>query len=224
MPIAFFGEYQKEGIHSIFDIFKRLLIHKSLGKMERKQKLLAFLDSLHPLSDESFQALIEPMEEVSYIKGKLLTKKGEVENYLYLVLEGYQRAYFIHSGNEYTMAFSRPFTFSGIPASLITREPSKYNLGCITDSRFLRLSYDKLQELMLQNKEINDLIWKGTGEVLSRVSERYQDVLALSIEERFKKLMSDNAYLLHEIPRRDLAAYLNMDYTNFSKLVNRIRI
>ncbi|MDX1638216.1 MAG: hypothetical protein R3281_09615 [Balneolaceae bacterium] len=77
---------------------------------------------------------------------------------------------------------------------------------------------------MKQDHELERLIHRGTVEVLGRIGQRYHDLLALTIEERFKKFMAENAYLLQEIPRKELASYLNMDYTNFSKLMNRIRI
>ena len=43
-------------------------------------------------------------------------------------------------------------------------------------------------------------------------------------ESRFKKYTKRSPHLLNMIPQKDIASYLRIDPTNFSKLINTIKL
>jgi hypothetical protein len=71
---------------------------------------------------------------------------------------------------------------------------------------------------------INHIIRLGVTAALSGVLERLVELQCFSAEERYKKLLKRSPHILNLVPQKYLANYLGMDPTNFSKLVNKVRI
>lgn len=181
----------------------------------------AFFQQLHPVDDATLDAYLLLWEPFSVPKKTIMTFEGRTERYLYFVLEGLQKSYYLDDGKEHVIAFTYPPSFSGIPESFITQTPSRYFLETITDSRFFRISHQKHQEMMLENRSIETLFRKATELVLIGLVQRHYELMAFSIERRFREFMQRSPHLLNMAPHKDLASYLRIDPTNFSKLLNK---
>lgn len=186
--------------------------------------LEAFLKEIHPVEDEILQKYISHWKDYEEPRKTILTSAGKTERYLYFVIEGIQKSYYLNKGKEHVIAFTYPPSFSGIPDSFLIQKPSKYYLESITKSRFLRLSYESHQELMKTYPPIETLFRKTTEMILAGVLERHYELMAYTIEERFKVFLERSPHLLNLIPHKDLASYLRIDPTNFSKLLSTVRI
>jgi CRP-like cAMP-binding protein len=83
---------------------------------------------------------------------------------------------------------------------------------------------EELQRLMQKYQAIEILIRKGLSQTLSGVLERMTEVQCYSSEEKFKKLLQRSPHILQLVPHKYLANYLGIDPTNFSKLINKVKI
>src|SRR6478609_7941380 len=97
-------------------------------------KLYQYVNAIHPISDESWEAFVASWQPVSFKRKAVITSAGEVEKYLYFVVEGIQRGYCIHEEKEATIFFSYPHSFSGIADSFLLQKPSLQFLETITAS------------------------------------------------------------------------------------------
>ena len=59
---------------------------------------------------------------------------------------------------------------------------------------------------------------------MAGVLERLVELQCFSAEEKFRKLLRRSPHLLQLVPHKYLANYLGMDATNFSKLINKVKI
>jgi hypothetical protein len=64
----------------------------------------------------------------------------------------------------------------------------------------------------------------GLTHALAGVLERLVELECFSSEEKFKKLLHRSPHMLQLVPHKYLANYLGIEATNFSKLINKIRI
>jgi len=183
-----------------------------------------FLSKIHSIDEVVLDKYIAQWKKIELPKKHIMTTPGETEKYLYFVEEGIQKSYYLHDTKEHIIAFAYTPSFSGIPESFFTQTPSKYYLETITNSRLLRISYVKHQELMKEHRDIETLFRKTTELFLAGVIQRQHEIMALNMEERFNVFVKRSPYLLHMIPQKDLASYLRIDSTNFSKLINRVKI
>ena len=154
----------------------------------------------------------------------ILTAAGETERYLYFVLEGVQRAFYENDDKEATIVFTYPPSFSGVADSFLTQQPSHYFLETLTASRFLRTSFQQLNQLQQQFPGIQKLILRATALTLRGVLERQIEIQCFNAEEKFRKLLGRSPHVLQLIPHKYLASYLGLDATTFSKLLGTVRL
>lgn len=184
----------------------------------------AFFKAIHPVEDTIMDTYISHWTPYTLPKKTIMTAPGETERYWYFVVKGIQKAYHLHDNKEHVMAFTYAPSFTGIPESFFVQKPAKYFLETITDSEFVRISFDRHQELMREYRPIETLFRVATESLLIGLLERYHELMAYDIETRFKSFVKRSPHLLGTISQKDLASYLRMDATNFSKLINTIRI
>ena len=190
-----------------------------------KAELREFISKIHPLNEGDWLSFSSVWQPYAAKRKTLLTTAGETEKYLYFVLEGVQRSYYTgNRGEEATVVFTYPYSFSGVADSFLTQTPSVYFLETLTHSAFLRTSWHQVKELMEDVPAIKDLILKATAFALKGVLERQGELLCFTAEEKFRKLLTRSPQVLNLIPHKYLASYLGIDPATFSKLLGSVRI
>jgi CRP-like cAMP-binding protein len=178
------------------------------------------LQAIHPLEPAALESLLVGWQEVTFKRNELLTQPGQVQRDMLFILEGLQRSYYIKDGREFVIAFTYPPSFSGIPESFLTQQPSRYFLQAVTDGKMLKLPWERLEAACLQHPSVERLLRLATAQVLGGLVQRHYELLAFTMEERFLAFMERSAHLINIVPHKQLASYLGMDSTNFSKLLN----
>src|SRR5688572_22461791 len=187
--------------------------------------LQQFITAAYPLKGEALEQLTVIWQPFACKRKTILTTAGETERYLYFVLEGVQRGFYIgNDRQEATIVFMYPPSFSGIADSFLTQTPSRFFLETLTTSRFLRTSYQQIDQLMRQYPEILRMVLQLTGFVLKGVLERQIELQCFSAEEKFRTLLTRSPHVLQIIPHKYLASYLGIDATTFSKLLGSARL
>lgn len=188
-------------------------------------QLKKFTFAIQPLSDKAWDEFASGWQPFEAKRKTVLTTAGETEKYLYFVLEGVQRAFYLtDAGKEATLVFTYPFSFSGVADSLLLQIPSKYYFETLTQSIFIRTSYQQVETLMQTHHEFETLIRKAVSYSLAGVLERQIELQSFSAEEKFKTLFKRSPHLLNMIPHKYLSSYLGIDATNFSKLIKTVKI
>jgi len=189
------------------------------------QLLKRTIDAIHPLSASDWFAFSEHWKQEEIGKKQIVTAPGKIERNLYFVVEGVQRVFSLdESDRESTLLFTYAPSFGGIIDSLILQQPSRFYYETLGTSLFLTLSYEHLSRLPQVHPAINEFIKKALTLSLSGLLERMVELQSLTAEERFRKLLQRSPHILQLVPQKYLANYIGIDATNFSKLMNRIRI
>ena len=189
------------------------------------QQMRQLSQAVHPLSDESWETFAGLWEPLNVRRKELLTRAGEKERYLYFVFDGVQRVYYLDEmDREATLVFTYAPSFGGVLDALMLQTPSRYFYESLTPSSFLRAGADALFAAMSKHPDIEILVRKGVTSAMSGVLERLAEVQSFTAEERFRSLLKRSPHILQLVPHKYLANYLSIDATNFSKLINSIRI
>jgi CRP-like cAMP-binding protein len=189
------------------------------------QALLDFVGKIFPLPDNDLEAFSSIWETVTVKRKTVLRSPGETERNLYFVLEGVQRAFQVdEKGNEHTIVFTYPHSFSGVADSFLTQTPTTYFFETLTASTLLRTTHVQLFSLMEKSRAIERLILKTTAFALKGVIARQIELSSFSAEKKFTTLLHRSPHLLQIIPHKYLASYLGIDATTFSKLMGKIRL
>ena len=187
--------------------------------------LKQFVQQIHPLPEAELERFTANWQPLTVKRKTILTAAGETERYVYFVVEGLQRAFYIGEGNkEATIVFTYPPSFSGVADSFLTQTPSLYFLETLTASRFLRISYDEIDQLMKSSPLIQQFLFKVTAFALKGALHRHVELQCFTNEEKFRTLLQRSPHILNLVPHKYLASYLGMDATNFSKLLGSVKI
>lgn len=155
----------------------------------------------------------------------IISEARQVEKYLYFVTGGVQRVYYLDDdGREATVVLTYPFSFGGVADSFLCQQPSHYYYETLSPSTFLRTSHDELQTVRMEHASVDLLLQHASHYALSGVLERMVELQCFSSEEKFRKLLSRSPHILQLVPHKYLANYLGIDPTNFSKLINKVKI
>lgn len=191
--------------------------------MEALMKLEKVVKSMG-VDEDSWQAMSTCWSSIDIGRKQLLTRQGEIEKYIYFVLEGVQRAYVEHRDKDATLVFSYEGSFSGIVDSFLLQSSSKYFLETITASRMLRMHYNDYTRLISEYRSIDSWVRNALTHTLAGTLERNIELLSFSAEERFKILLTRSPHVLNLIPHKYLASYIGVDPTTFSKLLGKVRL
>lgn len=188
-------------------------------------QLQEMVNAIQPLSGQDWTAFAGLWKPFTAKRKEIITVAGEREPYLYFVVEGVQRVYYFDDeGREATLVFTYPPSFGGVLDAMMLKQPSRYVYETLTASVFLRAPYSEVEVLIKERPDIARMILTGLSHVISGQLERLVEVQCFSSEEKFRKLLARSPHILQLVPHKYLANYLGIDPTNFSKLINRIRI
>lgn len=189
------------------------------------QQLKQLVNGIHQLSDEDWEAFAAVWTRHVAKRKEPLTMAGEVEHYLYFVADGVQRVYYFDDQDrEATLVFTYCPSFGGVLDSFMLQQPSRYYYETLSPSVFLRAPFPELQRLMQTRPAIESMIREGLSHSMSGLLARLVELQCYTSEERFRKLLQRSPHILQLVPHKYLANYLGIDPTNFSKLLNKVRI
>ncbi len=183
-----------------------------------------YFNQIHKTDNAILEEYLSHWEEFSLPKNTIMTAEGSTQHHLLFVTKGLQKSYYLNNGKEHIIAFTYAPSFSGIPESFLTQKPSKYFLETITDSEFLRISYSKHKELILKHRQLETLFRVWTEQLLIGILDRYYELMAYDIETRFRNFLQRSPHMINMVSQKDLASYLRIDPTNFSKLIRNVQI
>lgn len=183
------------------------------------------IQQIHPITPEAWEDMSRIWVPFTAGRKELVTRQGEVERYIYLVLDGVQRVYYSDDkGREATILFTYTPSFGGVLDSFLLQGKSRYAYETLTPSQFLRTSYSEFTELRNRHHSIEAMVSRGLAGVVAGLEERLVEIQCFQAEDKFRSLLQRSPHILQLVPHKYLASYLGMDATNFSKLMNKVRI
>jgi CRP-like cAMP-binding protein len=193
--------------------------------MQQLEMLKKFMERVHPLTDEAAHDFYSIWTEHHVKRKEIITAAGDVEKYLYFVTDGVQRILYQDDQNrEGTIVFTYAPSFAGIIDSFFLQKPSAFYLESLTPSTFIRAPFDAVNACILKHHCISEAMRLGIYQAFSGVMERMVELQCFTSEEKFRQLLKRSPHILTLVPHKYLANYLGIDPTNFSKLINSVRI
>jgi CRP-like cAMP-binding protein len=188
------------------------------------EELRNYIAGIHPVSTELTEQFLSCWKVKKARKKEIVIRADSTTHFLHFTTKGIQKAFYTKDDKEYNVAFTYPFAFTCVPESFLTQKPSKYTFQCITDSEFLVISYSDFFNFINNHHEFETLLRKTLIGTLNGVVNRYHRLLTMSIEDRFVDFMRSSPQLINFISHKEIANYLKIDPTNFSKLLNSVKV
>lgn len=188
-----------------------------------KEVLRGLLPQAHLLSDEAVALLRPCLTAMKLPKHTLLIQDTRVERSAYLLYVGIARAYINTAAGEITFGFAREGQIINANAGYFSKTKGYENFHLLEDSQLLKIDLDRMQQLFLVNIEICNWARVITEVEAMAAEERRLDYILLRPEERYLKLLQEDASLLQRVPLKDIATYLGISAVSLSRIRARIK-
>lgn len=174
-------------------------------------------------SEEILNEMMSITEKVTFKKGEMILNMGDSQNYVYLILEGIVRSYYLDiNGNDITKAFMKENDFC-VGESLFEKEPSVQGFECLEDVTTLKFDSKKFKKIVLSDDVLiktyitfleNNLIYK---------MKRESSFQIMSGTERYINFHREYSDIEKRVNQSYIASYLGIAPESLSRIKRTIK-
>jgi CRP-like cAMP-binding protein len=194
----------------------------TLHNQMKHEKLVKFIEGNVSIERFDIDLIKNHFEPITVNKNVLLEKENRIANYLYFINSGYIRVFHVADGVEITTHINCQFNFITSFNSFITATPAQDNVVSITQSELLRISKKNLDSLYQHSQKWTAFCKYVYEQSLSFNEGRMNDMLALSAEKRYLKLMAMQPELIQHVPLQYIASYLGIKPESLSRIRRQV--
>jgi CRP-like cAMP-binding protein len=187
------------------------------------QNLYGYIKQFANVTLEEFEKMASLIEVFQFDKKQIITPKGQVEKYLYIVNTGLVRKFFYKNKYEIITQIAREQDLVCSSVSFLSQQPSEYIVEALEPCSVFALSYDNLQKIYSWSTHMDRL---GRLIILDWLLQKEiwdHDRLRHEPRERFVRFMKENSDLVQRVQQKYLASYLNMKPETFSRYKHLLR-
>jgi CRP-like cAMP-binding protein len=179
----------------------------------------AYVSQKAAVSDEEFAA-IEKVARVKKLRKKqYLLQEGDVCRDHCFITDGLLRTYSVDDkGKEHMLRFAKKDWWISDRESLLTGQPSRFNIDAIEDSTVLLFEKKQMDELVEKlpgfNRMINDILNKSFITSQNRIHE----AISNTSEEKYHHFVSSYPDFALRVPQAMIASYLGIAPETLSRL------
>jgi CRP-like cAMP-binding protein len=185
--------------------------------------LFQMVQKFGKLTRAEFDQLTPYFQMRYFDKKTVLLQKGEVEDYLSVVVKGLVRKYVRVRGNEITLQLATEGHMVQSEVSFHMRTPSDVTLETLEPTALICMNYAGVQEALEKVPNAEEFGRLIITYMFIKKDARYYSQLKNSTRERFLEYMTVHPHMLQRIPQKILASYLNIKPETFSRLKHLLR-
>ncbi len=151
-------------------------------------------------------------------KGDYLLREGTTCRHVGFVEEGLFLFFILANGQEritYTVGENGFLTSLW---SFLQQKPARENIRCVQKGRVWLISQPELLRLQQQVVGFQEFYTRLLEKEICCIEESRYDLIALTAEERYEKLLRESPHLLQQIPLHYLAALLGITGRHLSRI------
>ncbi len=177
----------------------------------------------HLLSDYAVDLIRDCLTVVTFPKGYLLMHVDAIFENAYIIRQGIIRSFAYKEDKEITFGFSREGDIITASLGYLSKEKSYENFQLLEDTTLYQINLQKMKQLYGSNLEICNWSRVITEIEAIKTEKRLLDLLFLTPEERYIKLMRVDKALFNRVPLKEIASYIGISAISLSRIRGRIK-
>ncbi len=177
----------------------------------------------HLLSDYAIDLIKDCLSVVTFPKSYLLMHMDAVFENAYIIRQGMIRSFAYKEEKEITFGFSREGDIITASLGYLSKEKSYENFQLLEDTTLYQINLQKMKQLYGSNLEICNWSRVITEIEAIKTEKRLLDLLFLTPEERYVKLMRVDKALFNRVPLKEIASYIGISAISLSRIRGRIK-
>jgi CRP/FNR family transcriptional regulator, anaerobic regulatory protein len=156
-------------------------------------------------------------------KNELVVEEGKVSKQIGFVESGMFQYFVLKDGEERTTYVSIEGTFLASLLSFVAGAPALENIRAITDASISLITKTELKRLVNEMPSFKTFYIGLLEQALCGIDESRHDLIVLSGEQRYEKMLKKEPHLLQQIPLQYLASMLGVTPRHLSRIRSNIR-
>ncbi|MGC3943712.1 MAG: Crp/Fnr family transcriptional regulator [Chryseolinea sp.] len=156
-------------------------------------------------------------------KDELVVTEGKVSRHIGIVESGMFQYYVVKDGDEITSYVSVENTWLASVMSFVAEKPSLENIRALTKGAVFMISKTDLKKLVNDVPPFKDFYIALLEQSIVGIDESRHDLIVLSADQRYAKLLKKQPHLLQMIPLQHLASMLGITPRHLSRIRSTIR-
>lgn len=186
------------------------------------EKLQRYFENIG-FSGEVLHKILDSFTLQVYKKNDFFVEYGKTSKHLGFVESGMFQYYVIKDGEEITTYVSIENTFVASLLSFVSQAPSRESVRALTDGKVCLLSRTALQLLQREVPAFKDFYIKLLEGAICGIDDSRHDLIVLTAEQRYEKMLRDEPHHLQQIPLQYLASILGVTPRHLSRIRKNIR-
>ena len=193
--------------------------------MQIAKKFYSYLSKFVPITREEFKEFMEPyLIERRFERKEIVSKEGEVEEYLNFIVKGVARKYYLQGMDEVNTQISHEGHLIHAQESFHSRQPSEYYVETVEPTVFVSITYDDLEKLYAQHAKLERLGRLVITYTMVQKDRWQMQMVKLSPRDRFLFFVERHPDLLQRVPQKHLASFLNIQPETFSRFKHLVKL
>lgn len=156
-------------------------------------------------------------------KNHQLMEQGKVVKKLYFLNRGVVRLFRVHRDQEFTLGLVSTHDFVSTPLYLQNGHLSTCGLEALTPLEVLEWSKADFLAIKSSINHAERIEMAIMDRLLTWIQDSQIDVMCLTAEERYQKLLHTQSELFQQIPLKYIASYLGIHQDSLSRIRKLIR-
>lgn len=186
-------------------------------------QLKEIINRILPITEEDWNAISPFFQEKEFATNEFVLKKGEISQYIIFINKGAFRSFYENDDLvETNLLLKSENEFITEYESFISQQASKLSIQALEDSQVILLPKKDLSVLYESS-----FYWNKFGRIMSEFifinsKKRTEELLFLSPEERYLKLLTENSSFFQRYSLKQIAGYLGITPQSLSRIRSRI--
>lgn len=186
------------------------------------QKLQQYFESIG-FAHEELEQVLNAFTVKQFKKNDFFIEEGKTSRHLGFVKSGLFQYFVIVDGNERTTYVSIENTFISSVLSFISEKPALESVRALTEGEVYLISKTALKKLANELPKFKDFYIGLLESAVCGIDSTRHDLIVLSAEQRYEKMLREEPHLLQHIPLQHLASMLGVTPRHLSRIRSTIR-
>jgi CRP/FNR family transcriptional regulator, anaerobic regulatory protein len=186
------------------------------------EKLKTYFESVG-FDNVSIDRIVSCFKQKQFEKGDFFVKEGKKSSQMGFIETGQFQYYSItEEGEERTTYISLQNTFMASLLTYLTENPARENIRALTNATLWVIEKKDVLELQNQIQGFKDFYIKLIEWQICCIDKAKFDLITLTAEQRYEKIMREEPELLQQVPLQYIASMLGITPRHLSRLRNKI--
>jgi len=184
---------------------------------------LSFIDSDNDSLRKLMEKALNSFSLLELKKNDYFVRENEICKYFCYVESGILQHSIEVLGEEKTSYLALKNSVTSSLNSFLFQKPSRKNIKAIADCRLWIINLDAFKVLIDTNDAFHQFYYNLIEKQICLIDDYRIDLLTLTPEERYKKLLTTEPKLLQEVPLHYLASFLGISSRHMSRIRKNIK-